>query len=56
MPSHHGLTKCGLPSANVIMRYYDYWQEPFEIYYALYKKVGGASDNIISTGQEENGD
>lgn len=39
MPSHHDLTKCGLPSANVIMRYYEHWQEPFEMFYALYKKV-----------------
>ncbi len=42
MPGAHDLSKCGLPSASVIMRYYDHWQEPFEIFYALYKKVGGA--------------
>ena len=41
MPGAHDLSKCGLPSAGVIMRYYDHWQEPFEMYYALYKKVGG---------------
>lgn len=41
MPSHKDLTKNGLPSAGVIMRYYDHWKEPFEMYYALYKKVGG---------------
>lgn len=40
MPGAHDLSKCGLPSANVIMRYYEHWQEPFELYYALYKKVG----------------
>lgn len=40
MPSQHDLSKHGLPTANVIMRYYDHWQEPFEIYRALYKKVG----------------
>ena len=43
MPSHHDLSKCGLPTAAVIMRYYEHWQEPFEMYYALYKKVGGNS-------------
>ncbi len=41
IPAYHDLTKCGLPSAGAIMRYYDHWQEPFEMYYALYKKVGG---------------
>ncbi len=41
MPTSHELTKIGLPSAGVIMRYYDHWKEPFEMYYALYKKVGG---------------
>ncbi len=39
MPGAHDLSKCGLPSANVIMRYYDHWQEPFEMYYAIYRKV-----------------
>ena len=40
IPAHHDLTKNGLPSAHVIMRYYDHWQEPFEMFYTLYKKVG----------------
>ena len=33
------LTKNGLPSANAIMKYYENWKEPFEIYYTLYQKV-----------------
>lgn len=41
IPHHHDLSKEGLPSANVIMRYYEHWREPFEIYQALYKKMGG---------------
>lgn len=40
MPHHHDLTKAGLPAANVIMRYYEHWREPFEIFQALYKKIG----------------
>lgn len=40
IPHHHDLTKEGLPAASVIMRYYDHWREPFEIYQALYKKIG----------------
>lgn len=41
IPAHHDLTKAGLPTANVIMRYYEHWREPFEIFQALYKKIGG---------------
>lgn len=40
IPHHHDLTKEGLPAANVIMRYYAHWREPFEIYRALYRKIG----------------
>lgn len=40
IPHHHDLTKEGLPTANVIMRYYEHWREPFEIFQALYKKIG----------------
>lgn len=40
IPHHHDLTKEGLPAANVIMRYYEHWREPFEIFQALYKKIG----------------
>lgn len=40
MPGAHDFAKNGLPSASVIMRYYDHWQEPFEMYYTIYKKVG----------------
>ncbi len=39
IPHHHDLTKKGLPAANVIMRYYEHWREPFEIFQALYKKI-----------------
>lgn len=41
IPQHHDLSKEGLPTANVIMRYYDHWREPFEIFQSLYKKMGG---------------
>ncbi|MBR2459900.1 MAG: HNH endonuclease [Clostridia bacterium] len=41
IPTCHGLTKEGLPAASVIMRYYDHWREPFEIFEALYKRIGG---------------
>lgn len=41
IPAHHDLTKVGLPTAHVIMRYYEHWREPFEIFQALYKKIGG---------------
>lgn len=40
IPHYHDLKKEGLPSANVIMRYYEHWREPFEIFQALYKKIG----------------
>lgn len=40
IPHHHDLTKEGLPAASVIMRYYEHWREPFEIFQALYKKMG----------------
>ena len=40
IPHHHDLTKKGLPAANVIMRYYEHWREPFEMFQALYKKIG----------------
>ena len=40
IPHHHDLTKEGLPAAGVIMRYYEHWREPFEIFQALYKKIG----------------
>ena len=39
IPHHHDLTKEGLPTANVIMRYYEHWHEPFEIFKALYEKI-----------------
>lgn len=41
IPKHHNLSKEGLPAASVIMRYYEHWREPFEIFQALYKKIGG---------------
>lgn len=40
IPNHHDFTKEGLPTASVIMRYYEHWREPFEIFQALYKKMG----------------
>jgi len=39
VPKHHDLAKEGLPTANVIMRYYEHWREPFEMFLALYKKI-----------------
>ena len=39
IPHHHDLTKEGLPAASVIMRYYEHWREPFEIFQTLYKKI-----------------
>lgn len=39
IPHHHDFTKEGLPAASVIMRYYEHWREPFEIFQALYKKM-----------------
>lgn len=41
IPKHHDLSKEGLPAASVIMRYYEHWREPFEIFQTLYKKIGG---------------
>lgn len=40
IPNVHDLTKEGLPSAHVIMRYYEHWREPFEIFQTLYIKIG----------------
>lgn len=40
MPHHHDLTSLGLPTSAVIMRYYEHWREPFDMFYALYAKVG----------------
>ena len=40
IPRHHDLSKEGLPSSHAIMRYYEHWREPFEIFQALYKKIG----------------
>ena len=40
IPKHHDLSKEGLPAASVIMRYYEHWREPFEIFQALYRKIG----------------
>ena len=40
IPKHHDLSKEGLPAASVIMRYYEHWHEPFEIFQALYRKIG----------------
>ena len=40
IPRHHDLAKEGLPTSSTIMRYYEHWREPFEIYQALYKKMG----------------
>ncbi len=41
LPKHHDLSKEGLPAASVIMRYYEHWREPFEVFQALYEKIGG---------------
>ena len=39
IPSSHDLSKLGLPSAYVIMRYYDHWQEPFEMYKRIFNEA-----------------
>ena len=39
IPSSHDLSKLGLPSANVIMRYYEHWQEPFEMYKRIFNEA-----------------
>lgn len=40
IPNQHDFAKEGLPTPSVIMRYYEHWREPFEIFQALYKKMG----------------
>ena len=40
IPNQHDFAKEGLPTPGVIMRYYEHWREPFEIFQALYKKMG----------------
>lgn len=38
MPKSHDLSKLGLPSRDVILRYYEDWREPFYIYAKLYEE------------------
>lgn len=39
IPKSHDLSKEGLPSRDVILRYYEDWKEPFYIYKKLYEEV-----------------
>lgn len=39
MPKSHDLSKFGLPSRDVIRRYYEDWREPFYIYQKLYEEL-----------------
>lgn len=39
IPKSHDLSKLGLPSRDVILRYYEDWKEPFYIYQKLYEEV-----------------
>ena len=39
MPKSHDLSKLGLPSRDVILRYYEDWREPFYIYAKLYEEL-----------------
>lgn len=40
IPNSHELSKMGLPSRDVILRYYENWKEPFYIYKKLYEELG----------------
>ena len=39
IPKSHGLSKRGLPSRDVILKYYEDWREPFFIYKKLYEEI-----------------
>ena len=39
IPTAKELCKFGLPSISVIMKYYDNWKEPFDLYRKLYDKL-----------------
>ncbi len=39
IPVSHELTKHGLPSRDVILKYYENWKEPFYIYQKLYEEL-----------------
>lgn len=39
IPKSHELAKVGLPSRDVILRYYEDWKEPFYIYKKLYEEI-----------------
>lgn len=39
IPKSHELSKLGLPSRDVILRYYEDWREPFYIYAKLYEEL-----------------
>lgn len=40
MPSAKELSRLGLPSISVILKYYENWKEPFIFYRKLYDKLG----------------
>ena len=40
IPNSHELSKMGLTSRDVILRYYENWKEPFYIYKKLYEELG----------------
>ena len=39
IPLGKDLTKLGLPSTAVILKYYENWKEPFEIYKKIHDEV-----------------
>ena len=39
IPNSHDLSKLGLPSRDVILKYYENWREPFYIYKKLYEEL-----------------
>lgn len=39
IPTSKDLTKLGLPSSSVILKYYENWKEPFYIYMRLYEEI-----------------
>ena len=39
IPLAKDLSRCGLPSMSVILKYYEDWREPFVLYRKLYDKL-----------------
>lgn len=41
IPRSKDLTKCGLPSMSVILKYYEDWKKPFELYRHMNNRING---------------